>query len=335
MPKVKVTPELSDALRSLRKQAGISAKALSLSIGKSASYITVLEKNNIKSLDLEDFEEILRGIVGDDEDSLVDAYKSLLAHCKLHYSKNEGTDVLLFNNFDTIRRQIPVPDSLIDWYNETITSCNITREFLIDLINQNLDLTLDELACSSYSNQWELLNGTPGIVIKMDKEYLDCVLDKKIITSNYQFLLAIAYYLFRIQSGSTNRGMDYECKEKAIELLQDNKVYTLEKKLEIENVSNNNINSFLSKDDIHNRKLINEITIALRSISDMDVLRSNERLEKVVTNLHSDLGFYFSFISLDLSKFNNYSIDNKKQFFEALKSFIEEYEPTDKNIELY
>lgn len=335
MPKVKVTPELSDALRSLRKQAGISAKALSLSIGKSASYITVLEKNNIKTLDLDDFEEILRGIVGDNEESLADAYKSLLAHSKLHYSKNESTDELLFYNFDTIRRQIPVPDSLIDWFNETITSCNITREYLIDLINQNLDLTTDEISCSSSDNQWQILDGNLAIVINMDRDYLDSVLDKKIVTSNYQFLLAIAYYLFRIKSGSINRGTDHECKERAVELLQHNKVYTLDKKLEIEHASNNSLNSYLSKEDIQNRKLINEITIALRSISDMDVLRSNERLEKIVYNLQADLGFWFSFISLDLSKFNNYSIDNKKQFFESLKKYIDDYEPTEKNIELY
>ena len=337
MPKVVISPELADAVRALRKSSGITAKDLSLAIGKSSSYITVFEKNNIKTMDLDDFELILKSIVGDDPSSLEHAYTSLQTYIKLRFSNEEGSDQVIFYNFDTIRRQVPVPHSLVDYLLSEIHENDIDIDYLLEVINSNLDLSVEELKRANLSNQWELIDGSLLIVLNISKEYLEALFTYKIKSSNYQFLLAVVYYIERIKVGDFKRRPNQNLKEKSENILREHKVYSLNYKLQVEKPSTNAFTVFdeLSNEDNHNRELINNIATKLKQISDLDVIEANKRLETILDNLKTDLGFSFSFISLDLSRISDMSINNKKELFQKIKKLIEEFEPYESSIDLY
>ena len=116
MSRAIVTPELADTLREIRIENGIQAKDLATHINKSAAFISRLEHRAIQTVDTDDLYAMLSYILTDSSNSeeiLEKIYDSL----RFKFTKDEIENFLWFTNFDTVERQIPVPESLIDIIN--------------------------------------------------------------------------------------------------------------------------------------------------------------------------------------------------------------------------
>ena len=66
MPKIVVTDRLADTIKMLRMQTGIKSKDLAEHLGKTPGYVSKLEKQEVKNIELETVESIFSFILGND-----------------------------------------------------------------------------------------------------------------------------------------------------------------------------------------------------------------------------------------------------------------------------
>lgn len=348
MARAIVTPELADTLRSLRLQNKVQAKALAAFIGKSPAFISKLENGNIQTISTTELYEIINFILGD-TDNQTELVEKIYASLKFKYSKKEIEEQLWFTNFDTVERQIPVPESLIDELNGIMERNEISLQYLLDRINANEALTKEENEDHSIIyNQWYDQNNQsesgPRIKIKMDEGQLQALLSKKIDVSPYVFVLCVALCILKIDRFGHRVQIlsdDYEeLMTKSIDLLNTHKFFSiLEKdKLLSGKQTQEEIANLLSAFDRDNMEVINKIIAGFHFASECNIKSTNIQLNKFCDNMHWDLGFMLRIISLDFKKLEKTSVSNKRNLIKSFESLLDEYEhlPDDQNkIEIY
>ena len=144
MPKIVVTDKLADTFKMLRMQNGIKSKDLAEHLGKTPGYVSKLEEQEVKNIELETVESIFSFLLGEDYKK-TEIWEQIYASLQIKYSKAEIDEEIWFSNFDTVYRYIPIPETIIDYFNEKIVSLNITREYLLQRINANEALSEDEI----------------------------------------------------------------------------------------------------------------------------------------------------------------------------------------------
>ena len=126
MPKIVVTDKLADTLKMLRMQKGIKSKDLAEHLGKTPGYVSKLEKKEVKNIELEAVDSIFSFILGK-EYKKTEIWEQIYASLQVKYSKDEIDKEIWFSNFDTVYRYIPVPETIIDYFNEKMLSLNILK----------------------------------------------------------------------------------------------------------------------------------------------------------------------------------------------------------------
>lgn len=337
MPKIQVTPELASSLRKLRIDHGVTAKDLSLAIGKSASYITMLEKNKIMTIDAALFDNVLSAIVGSPRKTkLESAYEELGENVHLIFSSTEMEQQYWLINFDETRRAIPVPEKLIDYITQLMEDHSIERDYLLSSINSNLDLIEVNYPDNIRYNEWfKDSDDSSSIIIKFDSQLFNAILDKKAKETKYIFLFAILYYLYRIINNNLVRGIkDEDANTRAKDTLNEFKVYTLLEKHSLVNssLSVEEINNLLPKEDVLNKKLIKEINNCLNALSDANVTWANKHLEVITNNLSIDSGLFLTLSSaFDFEKIKDCSFDKRQEFLDDIRQYMNEYDFKDQH----
>ena len=201
MPKIIVTNSLAETLKMLRLQNGVKSKDLAAHIKKSPSYISKLESQEISNIEIETVESIFSFILGADYQK-TEIWEQIYASLQLKYSKEEIEEEIWFTNFDTVYRNIPVPESIIDLFNEKISQLSITRQLLLDRINANEALSEEDKNNSKIKvNHWYQTKPSEGPFIKIliTKQMLFEILDKQKSSCPYVFIFCILYYLLKIE----------------------------------------------------------------------------------------------------------------------------------------
>ena len=332
MPRFDVTPALSETIKTLRAQNKIQAKALATLVGKSPSYISKLEKNEIKTIDSKELEAILHLIAGSEE-NFQKILESILDVLELKYSKKEIDNQLWFQNFDTALRHIPIPKTLIDELNSIKSDLNITIEYLCNRINSNEELSSDVDNIDKYPfNEWQacvIKNRISYTFIKMkvDINEIYGIFDYTTIQSNYITLLAITYYLLKIKNHKQTINISPEesklLMDNTINMLTNHKFLSiLEKRHLINNSDSLMHNDFLSSHDKLNNKLILSILQQLQFFSEYDVLKANDCLSKFENNLNWDAMFMLSLLKLPFHKLEDLNFTEKKELFSSISNLI-------------
>ena len=154
MPKIIVTDRLADTLKMVRMQKGIKSKDLATHIGKTPGYVSKLEKKEVKNIELEIVDSIFSFLLGEDYQK-TEIWEQIYASLQIKYSKEEIEEEIWFSNFDTVYRNIPIPDTIVNYLNEKISQLNISRELLLSRINANEALSDEEINDSNIKyNIW-------------------------------------------------------------------------------------------------------------------------------------------------------------------------------------
>lgn len=333
MAKVYVTKELAETIKSIRLQNKILSKDLAKSIGKSPAYVTKLEKGEILTIDIDELNKIFNYVVGDDT-SFDDTIQKIYSVLKYNYSDEEIKNQIWFSNYDTVRRKIPIPASLIDEINERLEVLNITRSYLKNRINANESLPQSEIENLEIPfNQWYSPENKPkggqSIKINITDDILNGILDKTIDVTKYIFMLAISYYLIKIEKFKDLIYVDEDnsIMEEAVDLLSRHKFYSLTAKSKVLDAAASYeeqlelLNSF----DKKNYELVNLILRKIRLISDSDIKTTNKYLEMFYKNLDWDLGFIFKIISLEFYRMENKGYSIKKELVDKIEKLVDEY----------
>lgn len=340
MPKIVVTDKLADTLKMLRMQNGIKSKDLAEYLGKTPGYISKLEKQEVKNIEIETVESIFSFLLGKDYKK-TEIWEQIYASLQLKYSKAEIEDEIWFLNFDTVHRYIPIPDSIIDFFNEKIAELNITRESLLKRINANEALSQEVIDNVKIKpNLWYPATSEKSSYIKINlsEKTLFDILDKRTPSSPYMFIFSILYYILKIEKyGDVTDIEDSQISQLNYNttcILNSHKFYSI---VERDNIvsgaqSKEEIRELLSSFDNDNAKLIGEILAELKFASDFDIRLTNERLRDFLENLNRNVWFTLKIISLDYKSLESVDMAQRKEFIKDIELLIQKYTDNQINI---
>ena len=334
MPRAEITTELSEFLRTVRNQNKIPATELASRINKSPAYISRIENGTIKSIDTEDLYTILKMLVRENNDSKIieDIYRTL----RIRYKTEEIERQLWLKNYDTVKCLIPIPEQLINDLNDRINILGIDRRYLLYRINSNEALSEKDIVDNTIpTNQWYISDNNDqslkSIKIYISAQKLDAILDRIETSSPYVFILAIAFYLLKIEKHSDNTVISDDATQELMNIVTDylnsNRFYSV---LEKENLlsgtkTQEEFRQILNSFDIENYELICDILSGIKYASDRNITYANEKLKAFSENLHWDLGFMLKIVSLNYRNLENLSFTEKTNLITEINSLIEKY----------
>ena len=332
MPRAVITDELAETLRSIRLQNKISTNQLALHIGKSPAYISRIESRGIKTIDTSILYEILKFIIneGDDDKLAEDIYRSLT----IKYTSSEIKKQLWYTNFETITCSIPIPSELIDEINKRITISNIDPYSLLNRINSNEDISKDELYDDTIPyNEWYIseYNNTTCIKIRISERLFNSILNKTTKESSYIFLLAITYYLTKIELHGDNPDISPDENSRlmniATEFLNGYKFYTVSEKHKMLSgmKSQDEYRQILNTFDVENIELVNQLLSGISYASERNISDTNCKLKSICENMEWDLGFMLKVASLSYISLNNISVTDKRKLLTDIEDLITRY----------
>ena len=328
MAKYAVTPELGEIIKTVRIQNHVSAKSIAEHIGKSQSYMSKLEKGAIKTIKEEELTSIFRYILGSQknfQEFLDSALGTIFETLELRYSDEEIDEQIWFDNYDTVLRQIPLPNELINSINDRMRSIGLSVEALCARINANEGIAPEVAQLEKYPfNVW-----CPYVVdhkfkysfIKMQvtASEVTSILEGRISTSNYVTLLAIVYYLTKIEKCGERVNIS-ESEESSIkicakEYLNYYRFFSIAEKNKLRRQAHSKAeqDALLSSFDQENNNLINSVLTAFKLYSEIDITFVNRSLKAFVSNLKWDPGYMMRLLSIPFSELEISSFTVKKQ----------------------
>lgn len=334
MSKIQLTTELADTIRELRIQNKIASKDVTDALGRSPSYISKIEKGQIKSISEEEFEKLLEIIIPECTNTQERVGKIVQYQMK----KDSHEDLerkVWFQNLDTVYRLIPVPKKLINEIKGILEQENISVEQLVKRINTNEEMLKEERDDESIPyNQWvESKSPDCKMVIKMllNQEVVENILNGQKQTCNYVTMQAIVHYLFKMKMyDSEHEFNDNEIRlvQKEWEkLLDEHKFYTLSRKewLLSNAHSKKEANNILNEFDIENQETIKQMLEYMKLQSDMNVVFTNTILKQFVSNLEWDSMFMLMVLGLKFDLIQECSHTNKVQILRDINKIITKY----------
>ena len=340
MAKYEVTPELAYTIRSVRTQKNITAKAIAEHIKKSQSYMSRLEKGGIKTIDEKDLSEILLFIYNQKalaEPSLEDILNNIYSTLELKYSDSEIEQQLWLYNFDTVARRIPVPRDLIENVSIRMNNLGISISELCRRINANEGILPEIDNTDNYPfNEWKALIKNHKIdfcFIKMrvSEQEISDILNGTATSANYVSLLAISYYLHKIEEYGSQVALTPDenlgISHRAVDFLNQYHFYSISEKnkLSKQAQSQDEREKLISSFDRENQQLVTSILSAIHVFSELDIQRNNKVLKSIVDNLNWDLGFVFALTGLNFRELKNLNYSNKAKLLLEVKELIQKY----------
>lgn len=340
MAKFEVTPELAYTIRSVRTQKKITAKAIAEHIKKSQSYMSRLEKGEIRTIDEEDLSAILLFIFKQKdsvEPSLEAILDNIYSTLELQYSDSEIEQQLWLYNFDTVARKIPVPRDLTENLTIKMHNLGISIPELCRRINANEGILPDIENTDSYPfNEWQALVKNHKIdfcFIKMrvSEQDISEILDGTAISANYVSLLAISYYLHKIEQYGSQVLLSQEenlnISHLAVDYLNQYHFYSISEKnkLSKQAKSQDERERLISSFDRENQQLVTEILTAIHVFSELDIQRNNKVLKSIKDNLDWDLGFVFALAGMSFCELKSLSYSNKARLLSEINELIRKY----------
>lgn len=337
MAKFEVTPELANILKSSRVQNNITSKSIADHIGKSQSYVSRLEKADIKKIEEETLTDILEFIFQKSNHDLDAILEKIYSTMSLQLTDEEINRQLWWDNYDTVLRRIPIPSDLVDDIVSRMKTINLSVSDLCQRINANEGISPQVTNVDRYPfNKWQayIKNHTIDfcfIKVKISEEKINRILNKEITSSNYISLLAISYYLHKIEKYGSQVvipsdesdnfyiiARDYLSKYKFFSISEKNRLSKLAQNVEEKD-------HLMSSFDRENQALVNTILSGYKVFSEIDLQRSNRVLAQLSENMKWDLMFMMSLGNINFSELKDISFSNKKNILHEIRNIIKKY----------
>lgn len=340
MAKFNVTHELASTLKSIRIQNNVTAKSVAEFVGKSQSYISKLEKAEIKTIEEEELTKIFKFIyqgVENGQESLDSILEKVYNTIELRFSDEEIKSQTWWDTYDTVLRRIPIPTKLVDDIVSRMKAINLSSTTLCDRINANEAISPEVKNDDRYPfNEWQAYVRNHHvdfyfIKVKVEQEDINRILSKEIVGTNYLTMLAIAFYLHKIEkfgsqvviSGEENHNLnsvarDYLNRFKFYSISEKNKLSRLAKSKEEKE-------ALVSSFDRENQELVNKIIFRYKIFSEIDIQRSNQVFEIIVENLNWDLSFMMAISNIKFSELKDISFTNKKNLLNEIRTLVKKY----------
>lgn len=319
---VPLTPDIGMALKNFRIENKITAKSITEKFDRASSYISKLEKGDIKKIDGNFLIQLCDFITGSD-----DGLSIFLKKLAQSYKDFTDESKIIIMNIDDLLYEHNVSSKLIEEINGYVSQHNIPVSKIVKTINSNSDIADRNYYNDLPLNIWYSPNNIDNAAIKisMPLSYVEDLLSGKITTIHRVIAEVVLYALYKCGNEKNPRGV-------ANNVLN---LYRIVPQRSIIGLSTKNV------DNIYNG-LEPDTSVALKSvITDLHLITAatdeygSKRIKQLYYNLSQDLGFCFAYMTLNLVDIGKKDKEKKKEFLNELKALIDKYSKEDSGIDLY
>ena len=329
--KFEVTPELALLIRTLQTQSGLSSKELAGIIGKSPSYVTNLEKGNIKKIQKEDLTQILSLVTeGDDffEDKLPQMIRTLSSIASPDALLNQGW-LLQYDSYD---RPITISPEMAQDIRRRMEKLSLDADRLSETINANKDVRdRDKLP----TNEIVLMQRQDGRLFRLkasvDSQQIRNIIGQTDLRTNYGTLYSIMFILIKLDKYGD---IGFMQPPQAIEVLQETGRYLASWQV----FSLTHYGQFMTSDEFLKRQqqllgpfdaggldTLPQIMDILRDLAEIDNIMTQTAGLAFLENLNWDPAFMLKLISLPFGQLKDLSHSNKAKLLEEISGLLETY----------
>lgn len=328
MPKITLTPELSEKLKMERLNSKITATELANKLKISVGKLSNIENCKVKEMDLGLFNDMIDSLIP--KEKRKEYIENLLNDTSIRFSKKDIEEQDWFTIFDLQVRKVSINDELVKWLKTTCEEISLQPKDIMAIVNENnIDsdnpVFIEEFKkCEPNQLFFEHFPDRPSApYIKFDLplDFLDDIINRKITDISYVFMLGIVNAFVQIP----------KCKyygTEASKILHNLKFYTLIEKRKI--LSQESLiepfsiigDSLPTKEKEylnHKRQLLKH----LDKFNDWNASKTNIRLETLNNNFSCDPSFTLAFCTLPLDKLKELDRDTKMNFLKEIKERIE------------
>lgn len=320
---VPLTPDIGMALKNFRIENKITAKSITEKFDRASSYISKLEKGDIKKIDGDFLIELCNFITGSDDG--LDIFLSKLSQSYKDFT-NESKTIIM--NIDDLLYEYTVPSKMLDEINGYIKSHNISISTIVETINLNKDIADRDNYNDLPLNIWYSPNDdidNAAIKMSVPLSYVEDLLSGKIATIHRVIAEVILYAMYTCGNEKNARDVAND-KLKLYHIIPRRSVITL---------TPDNIENIFGGLEPDTSDALKDVIMQLRLITTVTKEYGSKRIKQICSNLGEDLGFCFAYMSLNLVELEQKDKEKKKEFLNELKSLIDKYSKEDSGIDLY
>ena len=315
------------AFKNFRIEHEVTAKALITEFSKASTYITKLEKGEIKKIDAELFISLCDFITKTDSGLI-----SFLNKVAKNYSEYSSETKLIIHNIDDLLIEHTISSNFISEINDYMKEHNISSEQLVAKINTNEDISNLSASNNTPINEWFYPNSNDDmsvIILDIPISYIERLLSGELSKIHYVIAEATLYALYRL-------GGEADARNLANSKLRINDIINYIGS-NIIKISDNNMDSLFGGLPPETSEALHDITSSLKLVTNLTKKDGYgfKHIQQISSNLDADLGFSFAFMSLDLLKIIDKSKDKKSEFLKEVRTLIEKYSQTETGLDIY
>lgn len=320
---VPLTPELGMALKNFRIENKVTAKSITEKFDKASSYVSKLEKGDIKKIEGDFLIQLCNYIAGSER-----GLSDFLNRLTQSYKEFTNETKLIVMNIDDLLLEHTVPINLVLEMNDYLSEHGLTTAQLVDMVNANGDIADREDYEKFPINIWHENNfdiDNVAIKLSIPSIYIEDLLNQKIVTIHRVIIEAILYSLYKLG------------KEEKPHYVAHNKLdlYHLLPARSVIRVTPDNIDNIFGGLEPDTADALKDVASGLKLITTISKSYGAKRIKQIANNMDEDLGFCFAYMSVDIVELEKKDKDKKKQFLEELKALVEKYSQEDTGIDLY
>lgn len=329
---IQITPEIGSVFKVFRTEHKVTAKYLVEKLKKASTYFTKFEKGDIKKIESKTLIEICEYITKKPDTEGVKDFVNKMSENYENYTPQTQNAIM---NIDDLLCLHQVNNDFINCINDKLAENNFTITDLTKIINSNEDINNLEGFDNFPTNEWVIRdNDINKSVIKLSisNEYLTSLLSGNIKHINYVIAEGILYYLYKLI------GVGEQAPIKAHEDLRQFKIRRCRsnKTISIDNDNYEELDKYFGGLEPQVSNSLKNIAASLRIITTVTKEYGAKRVKLIEDNCDNDLGFYFAYISNDLSELSKKTKQTKQNFFKDLKQLIAEYSEKEKeSLDIY
>lgn len=333
--KLTVTPELAILIKTLRMQNNITAKDFAEYIGKSPSYITKLERGDMKFLQRDNLTGILTFLAGGGDfygEVLPGVYRVLLSFM--------SPDRLVFQgwliHYDVAERRVSVPPAMAEEISRRLGELKVSSQTLTDLINANLDTEMtsafpaNEVVLEDYGDSRRVL-----VRASVSQEEVRRLLAGESPTAGYLLVYNVIYNLFRlIHFPDARKKLS---PEDALIVLRNAGAYMEQYQIHAlmgfshllfsdDFIRNQHPLAALSDGAGAGVAALSQLTAILREMTAQDALNTTHQLTTFLSTLNWDPAFAMALLGTPFAELNGLSYQNKRKLLEEIRALVDKYD---------
>lgn len=329
--KFNITPELSLLIRTLRIQNDIPSKLLAERIGRSPSYLTKVEKGDVKMIRDDVLKDILSNTCEGDE-FYPDKFQHVIRVLSQIAAPERIFEQKWLLQMDTFDRPLAMPAEMAADVNSRLKSLGYSTEAFARIMNANKDLYG---ARDLPVNEIVLVESGDASLFRVrfhiEEDRLNELLEGRALMTNYETCYNVAFTLIKLEKyGDAGHLEPQDAKEvlsAANAYLASHNIYSMTRYGQI--LASNEFQSrqllLLDTFETASSDSVNGIVEMFNEVAEIDKFMAAESIDRMKDNMEWDPAFMLNLIGIRFNDLGQLSYSNRKALLDELKEVYDKY----------